>query len=48
MGIMLVLNARGFSLIPGCASVSGHVSDPKVEDLHTPFVHRPARTVPVL
>jgi hypothetical protein len=45
-GDTLVLNARGFGLIPGCVSVSGDVSDPRVEGLHTPFAHRPAQIVP--
>jgi hypothetical protein len=46
MGITLVLNVRGFGLIQGCISVSGDASDPGVEDLHTPFAHRPARIAP--
>ena len=37
MGITLVLNARGFVLIPGCVSVSSNVSDPRVEDRPIPF-----------
>ena len=40
------VNARGFGLIPGCVSVSGDASDPRLEDLRNPFAHRPTRIVP--